>query len=471
MRQFVVFAAVLGALCGVCAIPAAADDRSTCFGPSTGDDSIAACSRLIASQAPNGPDLAQAYSRRGNNYVVVKGDFDRAMNDYNEAIKLDPRNSSSYAVRGAIFVRQGNFDRALADLNEARRLKPQDALTSNAFGVYYNEKGEYDRAISELNEAIRLWPQYYFAFRNRGISYENKGELPRALADFQVAATFDPDRKTIAGREAADGIKRVEQKLAALAAAKSKADAPQPSPPPATTLQTVEGRRVALVIGNGDYRYAPPLPNPVNDASDIAAALRKLGFDVVEGKNLDRRGMDEALRTFGRKLDGAKLALFFYAGHGLQVNGKNYLVPIDARLERLGDLPIDAVDIGNVLAQMEEEKRVNLVFLDACRDNPLARSLSRSLGTRSISVGQGLASIQSAIGTMIVYATQPDNVALDGTGRNSPFTTALLKHIATPGIDISALMRRVRSDVIAATNEKQVPWDHSSLTGDVILVK
>jgi uncharacterized caspase-like protein len=124
-----------------------------------------------------------------------------------------------------------------------------------------------------------------------------------------------------------------------------------------------------------------------------------------------------------------------------------------------------------VLAQMEAEKRVNLVFLDACRDNPLARSLARSFGTRSSSVGQGLASIKSAIGTMIAYATQPDNVALDGSGRNSPFTGALLKHIATPGVDIGTVMRRVRSDVITATREQQVPWDHSSLTGDVILAR
>jgi uncharacterized caspase-like protein len=183
-------------------------------------------------------------------------------------------------------------------------------------------------------------------------------------------------------------------------------------------------------------------------------ALRKLGFDVVEGRDLDRRGIDDAIRQFGRKLDGAEIALFFYAGHGLQVNGRNYLVPVDAKLERPGDLALDAVDIGNVLAQMEAEKRVNLIFLDACRDNPLARSLARSLGTRSSAVGQGLASIQSAIGTMIAYATQPDNVALDGEGRNSPFTAALLKHLVTPGLEIGTLMKRVRADVIAATREK-----------------
>ena len=119
----------------------------------------------------------------------------------------------------------------------------------------------------------------------------------------------------------------------------------------------------------------------------MAAALRRLGFDVVEGRNLDRRAMDDAIREFGRKLERADLALFFYAGHGLQVNGKNYLVPVDAKLERAGDLALDTVDVATVLAQMEAEKRVNLVFLDACRDNPLSRSLARSLGTRSTSVG------------------------------------------------------------------------------------
>lgn len=247
--------------------------------------------------------------------------------------------------------------------------------------------------------------------------------------------------------------------------------------PPAASIATPTApsggfrRRAALVIGNGNYRFAPQLTNPANDAGDMSAALRQLGFDVVEGKNLDRRGMDDVIRTFGSKLERADLAVFFYAGHGLQVAGKNYLVPVDARLERPGDLALDAVEVGVVLAQMEAEQRVNLIFLDACRDNPLARSLARSLGTRSTSVGQGLASIQSALGTMIVYATQPDNVALDGEGRNSPFTAALLNHIADSGVDIATVVRRVRAEVVTATKQKQVPWDHSSLIGDVMLAR
>jgi uncharacterized caspase-like protein len=228
--------------------------------------------------------------------------------------------------------------------------------------------------------------------------------------------------------------------------------------------------RVALVIGNGAYRNAGALANPANDAADVAALLRNIGFDVVDGRDLDKRSMEGKIRDFSRKVDHASLVVFFYAGHGLQVGGRNYLVPVDARLERPGDLNFETIDVSLVLQQFEGDKRVSLIFLDACRDNPLSRSLARMLGTRSSTIGQGLASIQSPVGTMIAYATQPDNVALDGSGRNSPFTTALLKHMATPGLDISAVMKRVRSDVVGATQSKQVPWDHSSLLGDVMLV-
>lgn len=228
--------------------------------------------------------------------------------------------------------------------------------------------------------------------------------------------------------------------------------------------------RVALVVGNSGYRHVAGLANPMHDAADIATALRRIGFEVVEGVDLDKAGMEEKVREFGRKLDHAKTALFYYAGHGMQVAGRNHLLPIDAKLDRAGDLGLETIDVSLVLAQMEADQRVNIVILDACRNNPLARSFAPKLGTRSASVGQGLASIQSTIGTLIAYATQPDNVALDGDGRNSPFTAALLKHIDTPGLEISSLMRRVRSDVVAATRGHQVPWDHSSLMGEVVLV-
>jgi hypothetical protein len=230
--------------------------------------------------------------------------------------------------------------------------------------------------------------------------------------------------------------------------------------------------RVALVIGNGNYANANKLKNPPNDAEDLAAALRKIGFDVVEGRDLDRRGMEEKLKLFARKLDSAKIALFFYAGHGLQVSGKNYLMPIDAKLEYPKDLAFEAIELGQILEQMDAANAANIVILDACRDNPLARTLSGALGaTRSGAVGRGLAKdIISGDGTMIVYSTQPENVALDGDGRNSPYAAALLKHLPTPGLEVGTLMRRVRLDVVASTQRKQVPWDSNSLLNEVLLV-
>jgi uncharacterized caspase-like protein len=225
--------------------------------------------------------------------------------------------------------------------------------------------------------------------------------------------------------------------------------------------------RVALVIGNSSYTSVPTLPNSRNDAEDIGAALRNLGFDVVEGRDLDRRGMADAVRRFARKLPGSDIALFFYAGHGVQIAGNNYLLPTDVRVETSSDVKLDTIDVGTIMEEMGAEKRVNLIFLDACRDNPFANSLAFS--GRSIS-SRGLAQQDSSIGSLIAFATQPNNIALDGSGRNSPFTQALLKHLKTPGLEIRTMLSRVRNDVIATTGGKQVPWENSSLTGEIVLV-
>jgi hypothetical protein len=164
----------------------------------------------------------------------------------------------------------------------------------------------------------------------------------------------------------------------------------------------------------------------------------------------------------------ADVAVFFYAGHGLQVGGRNYLVPVDARLQSERDLDFDAVSLDFILKQVELDRdgKTSIVFLDACRDNPLSRNLARSMGTRSASVGQGLAQVQTGVGTFIAYSTQPGNVALDGTGRNSPFTGALVNGVTAPGRNLTSMMIQVRNQVLAATGGKQVPWDHSALTGD-----
>lgn len=230
----------------------------------------------------------------------------------------------------------------------------------------------------------------------------------------------------------------------------------------------VAAKRVALVIGNAAYKHVTPLGNPKNDADAVAEVLDELGFEVLKGIDLTHREFGRTVAQFRKKLAGANVALLFYAGHGLQVHGYNYLTPVDAQLEDVDGLEFEAVRLRSVLALMEREPRTNLVFLDACRDNPLARNLARNLGTRSASVGRGFAREETGIGTMIAFATQPGNVALDGDDKHSPFTKALLKHITTPGQDIANLMRRVRLDVINATSSRQVPWNNSSLTAPFI---
>lgn len=236
-----------------------------------------------------------------------------------------------------------------------------------------------------------------------------------------------------------------------------------------SALPVEAAKRVALVVGNSAYEHVAELANPANDAADMSAKLRSLGFTVIEGRDLGLTDLRGKVREFVSALTDAEMGLFYYAGHGLQVSGENYIAPVDARLETFDDLDFEALPIGMVLSAMERKTKTNLVFLDACRNNPLARNLARSMGTRSAEVGRGLARISSGVGTLISFSTQPGNVALDGTGRNSPFTSALVKHIGTPGEDIARSLRKVRNDVLNATGGKQVPWENSSLTGDVIL--
>ncbi len=226
-----------------------------------------------------------------------------------------------------------------------------------------------------------------------------------------------------------------------------------------------EARRVALVVGNGRYLNADPLANPVNDATDMAGKLRSLGFEVVEGYDLDKRTLERRIGEFSDRLEGAEAGLFFYAGHGLQVDGRNFIVPVDARLDVPAKLKLEAVPMDDVLDLMEQQSPVSLVFLDACRNNPFTRSLSLSAQTRSATaIGAGLAQFASSRGSFIAFSTAPGAVAMDGTGRNSPFTAALLAHLETPGASISDVMIAVRRDVLAATRNFQTPWEQGSLT-------
>jgi hypothetical protein len=228
--------------------------------------------------------------------------------------------------------------------------------------------------------------------------------------------------------------------------------------------------RVALVIGNSAYRNAAVLENPKNDASDMAAAAEKLGFKVIKGLDLDKGGMDRTIRQFAEALKGATIGMFYYAGHGLQVSGRNYLVPVDAELKTAEALDFEMVGLDVVQRIMEAASETNVLFLDACRDNPLSRNLARAMGTRSAAIGHGLTAQEAGAGTLISFSTQPGNVALDGTGsRNSPYAAALAKHITAEGKDLAGLLVQVRRDVMAATGKRQIPWEHSALVADIVL--
>jgi parvulin-like peptidyl-prolyl isomerase len=215
-------------------------------------------------------------------------------------------------------------------------------------------------------------------------------------------------------------------------------------------------KRIALVIGNSKYSSSP-LKNPVNDAHDMAAALRKIGFDVIERTDVTQKEMNRAITQFGSKLTSDAMALFFYAGHGMQVKGKNYLIPIDAQIENEASVRSETVDVDAVLDQLSVSP-LNIVILDACRNNPFER--------RFRSVGGGLAQMDAPKGTLIAYATSPGKVASDGTGRNGVYTQELLKVIQTPGLPVEQAFKRVRSNVAKATGDNQIPWEASSLTGD-----
>ncbi len=221
-----------------------------------------------------------------------------------------------------------------------------------------------------------------------------------------------------------------------------------------------EAKRVALVIGNSAYSHAKSLRNPANDAEDMAAALKKLGFSVTLKKNLTALGFAKTISEFATNLSGADVALFWYAGHGLQYQKNSFLMPVDGKLKNEFSVRMESIAVADVISQMETQAKVNLVFLDACRNNPLADALNRRLSSRGRAgqMSRGLGRIPSTTGdTLIVYAAAPGTVADDGGERNSPFAKAMLRHMKTSGLEIGVLLKRVRHDVKRATDGKQAP--------------
>jgi len=459
-----------------------------------------------------GPPSGIIFHNRGNAWRS-KGEYAKAIADYDQSIKLGPPSAFSWQNRGISKRALGDLDGALADINEAIRLDPTlpQPLTSRA--VIWRARGDLDRAIADTTEAIRLAKAkapanimtppgsvLISAYSHRALAYEAKGDFDRARQDYAAALE---GKASDAGSKANQATAKVRLSLlsetlppaprtataaplpsVSKAAPASQAGAASRSPPaaaeqrkrPDTGRETV--RRVALVIGNNAYAHVRPLPNPANDARAMAKSLRDIGFVVTEGTDLDRTAMQATIRDFLRDAARSQVAVVYYAGHGVQIDGRNYLVPIDIEFRAGSGMTESMMDMDTIMAGLDDQVRTNILILDACRNNPMAPKLASAGPARDIEAGSGLAAPATlgagstlGAGTLIAFATAPGQVALDGEGPNSPFSAALTRHIGTPGLEVQQMLTRVRAEVVAATKGKQVPWSNSSLLGEVYLAE
>jgi tetratricopeptide (TPR) repeat protein len=385
-----------------------------------------------------------------------KGDLSKAIDDCSEAIIIDPNFYLAYANRGDIWRQRGDLYKALGDLDRAVALSPQQPQGLTFRGDVYRDRGDYERALSDFNEALRNVPDFVPAFVGRGQTYERLGQLDRAAADYRKAlglpATVDAGLAKPAQAVARQRLAVVEAARAAAAKAGGAATA-EPSVAAALAAHVREiGKRVALVIGNSGYLNAPELPNPRHDAHDIAAALRQLDFTVIEAEDQDRKQMADELASFAAQAKDADTALVYYAGHGFQFDGRNYLVPVDAKLVDPSRIGAETIQVDDVIHALAPARRVRILILDACRNDPLAAPL-RSSPRFSV----GLARITGAQSVAVMYATQPNREAHDGTGRNSIFSRALLNEIGQSNLELAEMFRRVVSDVARESLGEQIP--------------
>ena len=236
------------------------------------------------------------------------------------------------------------------------------------------------------------------------------------------------------------------------------------------TIAEAGGKRVALVVGNGAYQSVAQLPNPKRDAEAVSSALRKQGFEVVTAIDLTRLELELAVERYARSLNGAAISLFYYSGHGIEVGGENRIIPVDATLDQPQDLETQTYSLQTILLYMQSNSQAQLIYLDACRDNPFNdRAFLLGVDDKEKPAGKGLAEQKGSVGSLIAYATEPGKVALDGTGDNSPFTGAVIKHSFSQDVDVQSALMQVTADVWEATNQSQRPWINSTLVEPIFL--
>jgi Tfp pilus assembly protein PilF len=464
-------------------VSAAADnDAATCV--AKGANAIAACDNWISQEPKN----AVAYVTRGEIYRTI-GDYDHAISDFNQAIKFDPKYALPYDRRGLTYFQKGLYEHAMGDFEKEIKLNPEYGPTYNNRGLVYQAKGDLDRAFAGFDQAIKLNPNGAGpAYNNRGHLYEVRGDHDRAIADFDQSIKINPnfalayyDRaltyynmgeydRSITDFEQAIKLEPTSLSARQLLerAQQQAARAPRPATPLAlTTAPTGPEVRVALVIGNSAYQSVAPLPNPRRDADAVADVLRQAGFRTVQLEaDLDRDAMMKALRSFRDVADNADWALIYFAGHGIEINGVNYLIPVDAKLGDERDVQAETVSYEDLLSTVGRAKALRLIILDACRVNPFKERMRRLALSRGGSV-RGLAPPpEPEPGTLVVYSAKDGEVAADDAdGANSPFARAFLHEVKVPGLEVRRLFDNVRDDVIDATNNRQEPFSYGSLPG------
>jgi tetratricopeptide (TPR) repeat protein len=443
-----------------------------------------------------------------------KGNLAKALADYDEAILLEPNYAPAYSNRSEIWRLKGDLGRSLRDVNKAIGLNPNQAQFLDSRGDTWRSKREWDKALADYDRALQLDPNDVPGYVGRGLILEIKGDAASARRDFETALTFpasvDPSRTVPAQQTARVHRAGLETELTAAETAKTriqietdrlKAEAervnaeaerlkdeearikaegealrqaietaklstPDPllRPKPSMPMAPIQEHRVALVMGNSDYQNVQRLPNPAKDAQAVAETLRGAGFESVAlVLNSTREKMLDELRLFVARADKADWGVVYYTGHGIEQQGANYLIPVDARLASDRDIQFESIALEQVLAAVEGARKLRLVILDACRDNPFLSRMRLTVATRQIA--RGLSRVEPEGGTLVVYAAKHGQIALDGGHEHSPFTTAFLKWALTPGVEVNKLFRLIRDDVLEATSGVQEPFAYGSLSG------
>jgi tetratricopeptide (TPR) repeat protein len=423
-------------------------------------------------------NIALSLNSGNNRYVnllnlgrvqTLRKQYESALTYFAEGKPLNPEGWQIPGYRCITYTEMGRLDEALADCNEVLAQHPKFAGPLARRGNLYRVKGDLDAALRDYNDALKLSPNFVNAYVGRGQVFEARKDLVAARADYRSAGAaltkVDEYETTLARRFA-------KERLAALVAADPslRSQSMEPVAPPAGKVTSPAApaastpRKVALIIGNGAYRNVQKLDNPPRDAKLIADTLRGLGFQTVTlAPDVTRDQFFAALRDFSREAEKADWAVVYYAGHGMEIGGVNYLIPTDARLAADRDAESQAVALEQVIAAVSGAHKLRLVILDACRDNPFEKNMQHTIALKL--VGKGLSNIEPEAGFMVVYAAKHGETALDGDSTNSPFAMALAREIRVPKVEVRRLFDIVRDDVWKATNRQQQPFTYGSLPG------